>query len=129
MKVSSRFAAFLISFALLNSIIAQVPAPPFPVKRPESTETWRRDGWDALQRAKNEKRRKGKAKNVILFIGDGMGVTTLTVSRILEGQLRGESGEENRLSFENFPYSALSKTYSANQQTSDSAPTMSAIIT
>src|SRR6476619_65445 len=58
-----------------------------------------------------------------------MGVSTLTADRILEGQQRGESGEENRLSFEDFPFSALSKTYSANQQTSDSAPTMSAMIT
>ena len=58
-----------------------------------------------------------------------MGVSTLTAARIFEGQQRGESGEENRLSFEEFPFSALSKTYSANQQTSDSAPTMSAIIT
>ncbi len=59
---------------------------------------------------------------------DGMGVATLTAARIFEGQQRGESGEENRLSFEEFPFSALSKTYSTNQQTSDSAPTMSAII-
>ena len=56
-------------------------------------------------------------------------MTTLTAARILEGQLRGASGEENRLSFEEFPYSALSKTYSVNQQTSDSAPTMSAMMT
>ena len=58
-----------------------------------------------------------------------MGISTLTAARILEGQLRGESGEENLLSFEGFPYSAFSRTYSVNQQTSDSAPTMSAIIT
>jgi alkaline phosphatase len=108
---------------------AQTVQPPFPVKREETPATWQRDGWNAVERAKKEKPRKGKAKNVILFIGDGMGVSTLTASRILEGQMRGESGEENRLSFEEFPYSALSKTYSANQQTSDSAPTMSAIIT
>jgi alkaline phosphatase len=99
--------------------VQPVVQPPFPVKRPESAETWRRDGWNAVERAKKEKIRKGKAKNVILFIGDGMGVSTLTAARILEGQLRGESGEENRLSFEEFPYSALSKTYSVNQQTSD----------
>ena len=43
--------------------------------------------------------------------------------------MRGESGEENLLSFEQFPFAALSRTYSVNQQTSDSAPTMSAIIT
>lgn len=100
----------------------------YPVKRTESAETWKRDGWGAIETAKKQKLRKGRAKNVILFVGDGMGVSTLTAARIFEGQMRGESGEENRLSFEEFPFSALSKTYSANQQTSDSAPTMSAII-
>jgi alkaline phosphatase len=128
MKNLSRiFSLIGLLSLLLSQTIAQVQ-PPFPVKRDESAETWRRDGWNAIEKAKNEKIRKGKAKNVILFIGDGMGVTTLTASRILEGQMRGQSGEENRLSFEEFPYTALSKTYSANQQTSDSAPTMTAII-
>jgi alkaline phosphatase len=71
----------------------------------------------------------GRARNLILFIGDGMGVSTVTAARILEGQLRGEPGEENLLSFEHFPHVALSKTYNTNQQTPDSAGTMSAIMT
>jgi alkaline phosphatase len=124
-----KYLSLLILLSMVLSSFAQTVQPPFPVKREETPATWQRDGWNAVERAKREKPRKGKAKNVILFIGDGMGVSTLTASRILEGQMRGESGEENRLSFEEFPYSALSKTYSANQQTSDSAPTMSAIIT
>lgn len=70
-----------------------------------------------------------RAKNVILFVGDGMGISTQTAARILEGQMKGMTGEENRLSFETLPYSALSKTYSWDQQTSDSAPTMTAMIT
>jgi alkaline phosphatase len=53
----------------------------------------------------------------------------VTAARILEGQLNGKPGEENRFSFERFPYLALSKTYSADQQTSDSAPTMTAMVT
>ncbi len=35
-----------------------------------------------------------KAKNVILFVGDGMGISTLTASRIMAGQMDGKSGEE-----------------------------------
>lgn len=70
-----------------------------------------------------------RARNVILFVGDGMGVTTVTAARILEGQRRGGSGEEHSLAFERLPFLALSKTYSANQQTADSAPTMSAMMT
>jgi alkaline phosphatase len=69
------------------------------------------------------------ARNVILFIGDGMGISTITAARILEGQRRGESGEDNRLSFEDFPHTALVRTFSANQQTSDSAPTATAMVT
>ncbi|MBQ1782375.1 MAG: alkaline phosphatase [Gammaproteobacteria bacterium] len=71
----------------------------------------------------------GAAKNVILFVGDGMGISTLTAARILEGQLAGEMGEDHRLSFETFPHVGLVKTYSSNQQTPDSAPTMTAMVT
>jgi alkaline phosphatase len=72
-----------------------------------------------------------KARNVILFVGDGMGVTTITAARILDGQQKKSpyGGEENSLSFERFPYLAHSKTYQANQQVPDSAPTMTAIVT
>ena len=66
-------------------------------------------------------------KNVILFIGDGMGPTTVTAARIFDGQSRGESGEENVLSFEEFPHVALVKTYNTNQQVPDSAGTATAI--
>ncbi|CAN5520982.1 alkaline phosphatase [soil metagenome] len=119
----------LLIFTFATVPFSQDVKPPFPVKRAESPETWKRDGWNAIELAKNQKIRKGKAKNVILFLGDGMGIPTLTAARIFEAQQRGESGEENRLSFEEFPYTALSKTYSVNQQTADSAPTMSAIMT
>lgn len=50
-----------------------------------------------------------KAKNVILFLGDGMSITTLTAARILKGQLARESGEEGSLFFEKFPRVALIK--------------------
>ncbi len=72
-----------------------------------------------------------KARNVILFVGDGMGITTITAARILDGQQKKSpyGGEENSLSFERFPYLAHSKTYQANQQVPDSAPTMTAIVT
>jgi alkaline phosphatase len=121
--------SLLLLLCLFTTSIGQTVRPPFPVKKHETPETWQREGWNALERAKREKIRRGPARNVILFIGDGMGVTTMTAARILEGQRRGESGEENRLSFEEFPFTALSKTYSTDQQVSDSAPTMTAIIT
>lgn len=49
------------------------------------------------------------AKNVILFLGDGMSIPTLAATRAYIGQKRNETGEEVYLSFERFPYTALSK--------------------
>ncbi|MBU7580128.1 MAG: alkaline phosphatase [Porphyrobacter sp.] len=68
-----------------------------------------------------------RAKNVILFIGDGMGISTITAARIYDGQKRGETGEENSLSFEKFPNVALVKTYNTNAQVPDSAGTATAM--
>ncbi|WP_322405999.1 alkaline phosphatase [Idiomarina sp. PL1-037] len=74
------------------------------------------------------KEARGQAKNVILFVGDGMGVSTVTAARILDGQRRGLMGEENELSFDHFPFSGLSKTYNVDAQTPDSAGTMTAMM-
>ncbi len=68
-------------------------------------------------------------RNAILFIGDGMGVSTVTAARILAGQLAGGTGEEHALSFERFPHVALVKTYNTDMQVPDSAGTMTAMIT
>lgn len=70
-----------------------------------------------------------EAKNVILFIGDGMGVSTVTAARIYAGQKQGQSGEEYVLPFENFDNVALVKTYNSNAQVPDSAGTASAMHT
>ena len=71
----------------------------------------------------------GRAKNVILFLGDGMSLTTVAAARILDGQRRGQPGEENLLSWEQFPHTGFSKTYNIDSQTPDSAGTMTAITT
>ena len=63
----------------------------------------------------------GIARNEILFVGDDMGVSTVTAARIMEDQFLGGAGEENALRFEQFSNLAPSKTYNTNQQTADSA--------
>ena len=130
LRPATVFASLALFAALhCNSSIC-ASGPPAPVVRgPESVEDWRAAGEKFLKDAKSAPRPTTRAKNVILFVGDGMGISTITAARILEGQRRGQSGEENRLSFETFPHVALSKTYSWDQQTSDSAPTMTAIVT
>ncbi len=70
-----------------------------------------------------------RAKNVILFIGDGMGVSTLTAARIFEGQRRGVDGPSNLLAFERFPNLALVRTFSADAIVTESAAGATSLLT
>ncbi|XP_077541226.1 alkaline phosphatase, tissue-nonspecific isozyme-like [Haemaphysalis longicornis] len=70
------------------------------------------------------------AKNVILFVGDGMGVSTVTAARIYGAQRKnGAKGEESRLAFERFPFTGLIKTYAVDRQVVDSAASATALFT
>ncbi|KPI99720.1 Membrane-bound alkaline phosphatase [Papilio xuthus] len=61
------------------------------------------------------------ARNVVMFLGDGMSVTTLAAARTLLGQRQGRTGEESQLAFETFPTVGLTKTYCVDTQIADSA--------
>lgn len=116
------FAPLLLALAHLS---------PRGAQNIEETESyWLNREAETLRRLQAEQPIDAPAKNVILFIGDGMGVTTVTAARIMAGQnlkLKG-GGEEHQLAMDKLPWSAFSKTYSVNQQTSDSAPTATAIL-
>lgn len=70
---------------------------------------WYSIGREDLQRALNQQPNLRIAKNIIFFLGDGMGVSTVTAARIHAGQKNGQPGEENFLNFEKFPYLGLLK--------------------
>lgn len=108
---------------------------PLPEEVPETeplterdAEYWREQGRAAVA-GLGQPSPPPPARNVILFLGDGMGVSTVTAARILAGQLAGGSGEEHRLYMETLPRTGLAKVYNVNQQVPDSAGTMSAIMT
>lgn len=66
---------------------------------------------------------KPTAKNVIFFLGDGMGITTLTASRIYS------VGEDGELTIDTLPDTAFIRTFSEDGQVTDSAPSMAAYMT
>jgi alkaline phosphatase len=121
-------SATALTLSLLAHAAVYAQAAPV-VQGPEAVADWFNAGKSFIEQGQALQDNKRRAKNVILFVGDGMGMSTVTAARILEGQLKNKPGEENRLSFDRFPYTALSKTYSWDQQTSDSAPTMTAMAT
>lgn len=88
-----------------------------------------KDGQQELQNALANKPITQKAKNVILFVGDGNSVATVTASRILAGQLKGmKGGDQNYLSFEKLPYVGIAKTYNTDARIPDSAGTATAMM-
>ena len=113
---------------LALAISANVQSGVLPAKQTSSH--WYQDGQSAISTkiTAAQQANKIKAKNVILFVGDGMGISTLTAARILDGQQKGQNGEEGLLSFENFQFTAQVKTYNVDAQTPDSAGTMTAMM-
>ncbi|XP_059807767.1 alkaline phosphatase, tissue-nonspecific isozyme-like isoform X4 [Hypanus sabinus] len=90
---------------------------------------WRNQAQETLKRALSlQKLNTGVAKNLILFLGDGMGIPTVTAARILKGQLENKNGEEGFLEMDKFPHIALAKTYNTNAQVPDSAGTATAYL-
>lgn len=63
------------------------------------------------------------AKNIIFFLGDGMGPTTITAARIFKYK------EEGFLNMEKMERTARIKTYSNDAMTTDSAPSMGSYMT
>jgi alkaline phosphatase len=105
------------------------PAPLRPGLLPQqSGDSYYQSAAAAVQ-ARIDQRGVKPAKNVILFIGDGMSIPTITAARIYAGQKRGVDGESYMLTMDTLPHMALSKTYSHDFQVSDSASTATAMVT
>lgn len=126
------------SFTILSLVALQlvlgVLGSPFHAKRYRKTQLEDQDYWNniaqtELRRALGQEWNTKVAKNVILFLGDGMSIPTLTAARIYKGQLEKRGGEEGTLTFETFPHVGLSKTYNVNKQVADSASTATAYLT
>ena len=82
----------------------------------ESSRTfWNNKAQNYIINKVGEKWNKNKAKNVILFLGDGMSLATIAATRMYMGS------EQTQLSFEKFPHFGLSKTYCVDAQVADSA--------
>ncbi|MDR0217148.1 MAG: alkaline phosphatase [Comamonas sp.] len=78
----------------------------------------------------------GEAKNVIFFLGDGMGPVVVTAARFYQGEKllaahpgSLQSSEQAALAMQRLPVAGRVKTFSKDSQTTDSAPSMSAYMT
>ncbi len=125
MKSKQLLLASSVMVALMGCSAANSTAK---IDAPQKNDVWYKDAQAQIAKAKANRPIDKPAKNVILFVGDGMSIGTITASRIFAGQQKGMLGEENKLTLETLPNVALSKTYNTNAQTPDSAGTASAMV-
>ena len=86
-------------------MLRSVPLPRGHVKR-----DWFKSAQDELRTALHLEYNTNVAKNVIIFVGDGMGFTNNWASRLYAGQYKhNQSGEEYQFHFEKFPHLGIAK--------------------
>ncbi|XP_016060102.1 PREDICTED: intestinal-type alkaline phosphatase-like [Miniopterus natalensis] len=112
---------------LLVGLRLQVSLGVIPAEE-EDPAFWNHQAAQALDAARKLQPIQTGAKNLIIFLGDGMGVPTVTAARILKGQMNGKLGPETPLAMDQFPYMALAKTYNVDRQVPDSAGTATAYL-
>ncbi|MBD3731072.1 MAG: alkaline phosphatase, partial [Sphingomonadales bacterium] len=108
--------------------ISALIAGPSLAQEATTSREYRQQGEAELATRLAAEERPDRARNVIIFIGDGMGVSTLTAARILAGENAGVDGESYVTAMDRLDHTALVKTYSHDGQVSDSAPTATAIL-
>ncbi|KAL7061778.1 hypothetical protein AAHC03_01480 [Spirometra sp. Aus1] len=69
------------------------------------------------------------AKNVILFLGDGMGIPTIAASRFYLADRTGLNGSMLTHPFEEWPFSTVARTYDLETVVTDSASSANAYLT
>ncbi len=114
--------------ACTTTTAPDVPSAASPVTPVQAQDSYYVKAHTAVA-ARAAERSSQHAKNIILFIGDGMGISTITAARIYAGQAKGLDGESYQLAMDKLPYSAFSKTYTHDAQVADSAPTATAMTT
>lgn len=82
---------------------------------------WYDKGFEDITEAIKVKLNKRRAKNVVLFVGDGMGPNTVTAARIHGFK------EEGFMTWEKFPHMGMLKTYCADKIVPDSFSTATAL--
>jgi alkaline phosphatase len=124
--ILSGFVLSIILFILLINNLINCGRVEWSVEKDPSF--WKEQGRISIEDALKRRENTRVAKNVILFLGDGMGVSTVTAGRIRKGQVQGQLGEDFLTDMEQFPHLGLSKTYNIDHQTPDSAATATAYL-
>ncbi|VDO06352.1 unnamed protein product [Rodentolepis nana] len=120
------FILLTLRFHLVCSQKDKIPANPEEIKP---------SFWETLARERLNKSigllgsPKKPVKNVILFLGDGMGIPTVAASRFYKTEVEEKLGSTTpELAFEAWPFHTLVRTYDLNSVVTDSASSATAYL-
>lgn len=104
-------------------------------KEPENNEVIAPAFWERLARERLKRSNQifpapqTRAKNVILFLGDGMGIPTISAGRFFKAEVESRLGEANPiLNFEDWPFHTMCRTYDLQATVTDSASSATAYL-
>jgi len=89
----------------------------------ENAEFWLAKGDAELEAALSLTPNTNLARNLIIMIGDGMSLPTVTAARVYKAQQEEREFTSTKLAWETLDYAGLSKTYNSDYMVSDSAST------
>ncbi|CAF1227342.1 unnamed protein product, partial [Didymodactylos carnosus] len=121
---------YMALFQVITTLLLPIRSSCTPVlwESEKSVNFWYDHALSQLDKTLAKQVNTNLAKNIILFLGDGMGLASVTAGRIRKGQRFGRMGENEQLHFEQFPYTGFVKTYNIDYQTPDSAGTGTAYL-
>ncbi|CAF1004713.1 unnamed protein product [Adineta ricciae] len=123
-----RLGSVLLTVLLIQSFAKFAHAGRTDWSIEKNASFWREEARLSIDEILKKRDNTRIAKNVIMFLGDGMGVSTVTAGRIRKGQVNGQLGEDLVTEMEQFSHLGLSKTYNIDHQTPDSAATATAYL-
>ncbi|VDM17102.1 unnamed protein product [Hydatigera taeniaeformis] len=130
----SKFILHLLLFFVLNHLCTSAVLSPRR-KEAEDKEDISPAFWERLARERLKRSNKifssphTPAKNVILFLGDGMGMPTISAGRFFKVEVEDRWDEANPiLAFENWPFHTMCRTYDLRTTVTDSASSATAYL-
>ncbi|VDL91108.1 unnamed protein product [Schistocephalus solidus] len=126
---------YLLCFVLLSATVCpsqSVSKEDLPIPEEEiSPEYWEkqaRKGFETAEKTLPDMAEGAtKAKNVILFLGDGMGLPTISAGRFFAGDRA--TGKPVKYSFEDWDFNTVARTYDLETMVTDSASSATAYLT
>uniref|UniRef100_A0A183SJK5 alkaline phosphatase n=1 Tax=Schistocephalus solidus TaxID=70667 RepID=A0A183SJK5_SCHSO len=122
--------SLLLFYVLLSAMVCPLQSlsePVWPILTEEiSPKYWEQQAREGFATAKKTlpEMAEGakKAKNVILFLGDGMGLPTVSAGRFFADE-KAHTGKPVKFSFEDWDFNTVARTYDLETMVTDSAST------